>query len=145
MTLLLVHHSSNSAVMRQPVRWALRLDAGRPVISVDIQCDISIKCLLPLVKGWPNSETRLLPGGHKGNRDTPLIQELVDKVKDAAIFTKFDVRTGYWNIRFKEGDEHKAAFKTNIVKILRDLGMHDVCQEFWVVHVQRLCTEVFLD
>ena len=44
----------------------------------------------------------------------PLIQELVDKVKDAAIFTKFDVRTGYWNIRFKEGDEHKAAFKTNM-------------------------------
>ena len=31
------------------------------------------------------------------------------------------------------------------VKILRDLGMHDMCQEFWVVHVQRLCTEVFLD
>src|ERR1700744_1793447 len=43
----------------------------------------------------------------------PLIQELVDKVKDAEIFTKLDVREGYNNIRFKEGEEHKAAFKTN--------------------------------
>src|ERR1700744_4766653 len=43
----------------------------------------------------------------------PLIQELVDKVKDAEIFTKLDLREGYNNIRFKEGEEHKAAFKTN--------------------------------
>src|ERR1700744_3698732 len=43
----------------------------------------------------------------------PLIQELVDKVKDAEIFTKLDVREGYNNICFKEGDEHKAMFKTN--------------------------------
>jgi hypothetical protein len=28
------------------------------------------------------------------------------------MFTKFDVRQGYNNIRIKEGDEHKAAFKT---------------------------------
>ena len=44
----------------------------------------------------------------------PLIQELVDKVRDARIFTKMDVRAGYNNIRFREGDESKAAFKTNI-------------------------------
>ena len=43
----------------------------------------------------------------------PLIQELVDKVKDARIFTKIDVRAGYNNIRFRDGDESKAAFKTN--------------------------------
>ena len=43
----------------------------------------------------------------------PLIQELVDKVKDARLFTKIDVRAGYNNIRFREGDESKAAFKTN--------------------------------
>jgi hypothetical protein len=28
------------------------------------------------------------------------------------MFTKFDIRQGYNNIRIKEGDEHKAAFKT---------------------------------
>ena len=44
----------------------------------------------------------------------PLIQELVDQVKDAWIYTKLDVRAGYNNIRFREGDEEKAAFKTNM-------------------------------
>ena len=43
----------------------------------------------------------------------PLIQELVDKVKDARLFTKIDVHAGYNNIHFREGDESKAAFKTN--------------------------------
>jgi len=44
----------------------------------------------------------------------PLIQELVDKVRDARLFTKMDVRAGYNNIHFKEGNEEKAAFKTNM-------------------------------
>ena len=44
----------------------------------------------------------------------PLIQELVDKVSKAKIFSKVDVRAGYNNIRIKEGDQSKAAFKTNI-------------------------------
>jgi hypothetical protein len=44
----------------------------------------------------------------------PLIQELVDKVCNAQIFSKVDVRVGYNNIRVKEGDEHKTAFKTKM-------------------------------
>ena len=42
----------------------------------------------------------------------PLILDLIDKVKDAKLFTKFDIRSGYNNIRIKEGDEWKAAFIT---------------------------------
>ena len=42
----------------------------------------------------------------------PLIPELISQVKDANIFSKFDIRWGYNNIRIKEGDQHKAAFKT---------------------------------
>jgi len=42
----------------------------------------------------------------------PLIPDLIDKLQSACYFTKFDVRWGYNNIRIKEGDEHKAAFKT---------------------------------
>ena len=42
----------------------------------------------------------------------PLIQELVDKVQDARLFTKIDVCTGYNNIHFREGNELKATFKT---------------------------------
>src|SRR6202522_55532 len=43
----------------------------------------------------------------------PLISEIIDKLKDAKYFTKMDVRWGYNNVRIKEGDEWKAAFKTN--------------------------------
>ena len=42
----------------------------------------------------------------------PLIPELIAEVQDGWVFTKFDIRWGYNNVRIKEGDEHKAAFKT---------------------------------
>ena len=42
----------------------------------------------------------------------PLIPELISQVKDASIFSKFDICWGYNNVRIKEGDQHKAAFKT---------------------------------
>ena len=40
----------------------------------------------------------------------PLISDLIDMVKDATIFTKFDIQSGYNNIRIKEGDQWKATF-----------------------------------
>uniref|UniRef100_A0A0W0FI80 RNA-directed DNA polymerase n=1 Tax=Moniliophthora roreri TaxID=221103 RepID=A0A0W0FI80_MONRR len=43
----------------------------------------------------------------------PLISELLDKLKGATIFTKLDLRNGYNNVRIKDGDQWKAAFKTN--------------------------------
>ena len=43
----------------------------------------------------------------------PLISELMDKIKDEKYFTKLDIWWGYNNVRIKEGDEWKAAFKTN--------------------------------
>jgi len=42
----------------------------------------------------------------------PLIADLLTDLRGASIFSKLDVRWGYNNIRIKEGDEHKAAFKT---------------------------------
>ena len=42
----------------------------------------------------------------------PLISELTDKLAGAKYFTKLDVRWGYNNIRIKDGDQWKAAFKT---------------------------------
>jgi transposase InsO family protein len=44
----------------------------------------------------------------------PLIPELIDKLQGSRYFTKFDVRWGYNNIRIKEGDEWKAAFKCSL-------------------------------
>ena len=42
----------------------------------------------------------------------PLISDLIDKLHGSKIFTKLDLRADYNNVRIKEGDEHKAAFKT---------------------------------
>jgi len=43
----------------------------------------------------------------------PLIKELIAKLLNKTWFTKFDVRWGYNNVRIKDGDQWKAAFKTN--------------------------------
>ncbi len=43
----------------------------------------------------------------------PLISELIDKLHGAKYFMKLNVHFGYNNIRIKEGDEEKAAFRTN--------------------------------
>ena len=42
----------------------------------------------------------------------PLIPDLIQQIEDAWVFTKFDIRWGYNNIRIKEGDQWKAVFKT---------------------------------
>ena len=43
----------------------------------------------------------------------PLISDLINKVKDAPIFTKFDIWSGYNNIRIRDGDQWKATFITS--------------------------------
>lgn len=49
----------------------------------------------------------------KNRYPLPLISELIGKLKGAKYFTKLDVRWGYNNVRIKDGDEWKAAFRTN--------------------------------
>ena len=49
----------------------------------------------------------------KNNHPLPLISELIDQVAKALLFSKVDVQKGFNNIWIKEGDEWKAAFKTN--------------------------------
>jgi Reverse transcriptase (RNA-dependent DNA polymerase) len=49
----------------------------------------------------------------KNQYPLPLASNIINHLQHAHLFTKFDVRWGYNNIRIKAGDEWKAAFTTN--------------------------------
>jgi hypothetical protein len=49
----------------------------------------------------------------KNKYPLPLISDLINQLHGAKYFTKLDVHWGYNNIQIKEGDEWKAAFRTN--------------------------------
>jgi hypothetical protein len=49
----------------------------------------------------------------KNRYPLPLASDIINRLRHAQLFTKFDVRWGYNNIRIKAGDEWKAAFTTN--------------------------------
>src|SRR6201996_3066092 len=48
----------------------------------------------------------------RNNYPLPLIPDIIRDLGRAKLYSKLDVRQGYNNIRMKEGDEYKAAFKT---------------------------------
>lgn len=50
----------------------------------------------------------------------PLIPEMLDRLGQAKIFTKLDLKDAYWHIRIAAGDEHKTAFRTRY-------GLYEYC------------------
>jgi hypothetical protein len=67
----------------------------------------------------PNGSLRLCVDYRGLNRITkknrypiPLINDLIDRLKNAQVYTKIDLRAGYNNIRIAPGHEYKTAFRT---------------------------------
>jgi hypothetical protein len=73
----------------------------------------------------------------------PLISELLDRAGRAKIYSKIDLRIGYFNVRVAEGDEWKTAFRTrhgSFEFLVMPLGLCNAPSTF-----QRFMNEIFAD
>jgi hypothetical protein len=90
----------------------------------------------------------------KNRYPMPIFDEITDELSGAAVFSKLDHRSGYHQIRLKEGYEHKTAFQTHYghfeyrVMPFGLTGAPTTFQEFMnhiLAPVLRKCVVVFLD
>ena len=48
----------------------------------------------------------------KNKYPLPRIDDLFDQLQGASVFSKIDLRSGYYQLKIKEGDVQKTAFRT---------------------------------
>ena len=71
----------------------------------------------------------------------PLISEIIDKLKGAKYFSKFDIWWGYNNVQIWSSDEWKAAFKTNWGLYQPTVMFFGMCN--FLVTFQAMMDEIF--
>ena len=79
----------------------------------------------------------------KNRYPLPLTQELIDQLIEASVFSKLDLRWGYNNVRIRDGDQWKAAFRTSrglFEPVVMNFGLTNAPATF-----QHMMNDIFRD
>src|SRR5467141_3766229 len=79
----------------------------------------------------------------------PLVTNLLDQLGSAKVYTKLDVRTGYYNVRVAAGHEWKTAFRTRYGSfefLVMSMGLTNAPATFqaFMNHIFRDMTDIFV-
>ncbi|QRW22559.1 Retrotransposable element Tf2 protein [Rhizoctonia solani] len=102
---------AESKALKQHINEELATGKIRPVphLLEPLSC-LSKRPMVPLGLSWITKAQQSHP--HKNVYPLPRQDDLMAKLRNAKLFTKLDLRWGYNNVRIKEGDEWKTAFRT---------------------------------